>query len=79
MNGALQRVGARILADGHILLEAYPGLAKTVIARSFAQSMICRDWNPGVDGSIPPLRTAVLTPATGVLYQRAPKLPHRGP
>jgi hypothetical protein len=28
-----------ILADGHVLLEDYPGLAKTLIARSFAQSM----------------------------------------
>ncbi len=27
-----------ILADGHVLLEDYPGLAKTLIARSFAQA-----------------------------------------
>ena len=26
-----------ILADGHVLIEDYPGLAKTLIARSFAQ------------------------------------------
>ena len=26
-----------ILADGHVLLEDYPGLAKTLVARSFAQ------------------------------------------
>jgi MoxR-like ATPase len=29
-----------ILADGHVLLEDYPGLAKTLAARSFAQ--VCR-------------------------------------
>ncbi len=28
---------ARLLADGHVLLDDYPGLAKTLIARSFAQ------------------------------------------
>ena len=28
-----------ILADGHILLEDYPGLAKTLIARSFSQAI----------------------------------------
>ena len=27
-----------ILGDGHVLLEDYPGLAKTLIARSFAQA-----------------------------------------
>src|SRR5213593_1943399 len=26
-----------LLADGHVLIEDYPGLAKTLIARSFAQ------------------------------------------
>ena len=26
-----------LLADGHVLLEDYPGLAKTLAARSFAQ------------------------------------------
>src|SRR4029079_8469 len=26
-----------LLADGHVLLEDYPGLAKTLMARSFAQ------------------------------------------
>jgi MoxR-like ATPase len=26
-----------LLADGHVLIEDVPGLAKTVIARSFAQ------------------------------------------
>jgi MoxR-like ATPase len=29
---------AGLLADGHVLLEDYPGLAKTLIARSFAQT-----------------------------------------
>lgn len=28
-----------MLADGHVLLEDFPGLAKTLIARSFAQAM----------------------------------------
>jgi MoxR-like ATPase len=31
-----------ILADGHVLIEDYPGLAKTLIARSFAQVMSMR-------------------------------------
>jgi MoxR-like ATPase len=34
---ALELVLLGILADGHILLEDFPGLAKTLIARSFAQ------------------------------------------
>ena len=35
---ALQLVLLGLLADGHVLLEDYPGLAKTLIARSFAQA-----------------------------------------
>src|SRR6476619_3606814 len=35
---ALQLVLLGILGDGHVLLEDYPGLAKTLIARSFAQA-----------------------------------------
>ena len=35
----LELILCGILADGHILLEDYPGLAKTLIASSFAQSM----------------------------------------
>jgi MoxR-like ATPase len=35
--GALELVLIGFLADGHVLLEDYPGLAKTLIARSFAQ------------------------------------------
>jgi MoxR-like ATPase len=35
----LELILSGLLADGHILLEDYPGLAKTLIARSFAQSM----------------------------------------
>ena len=31
-----------LLADGHILLEDYPGLAKTLAARSFAQTLSMR-------------------------------------
>jgi MoxR-like ATPase len=34
---ALELVLMGILADGHVLLEDYPGLAKTLAARSFAQ------------------------------------------
>ena len=33
----LERILAGILANGHVLIEDYPGLAKTLIARSFAQ------------------------------------------
>ncbi|MEE9556549.1 MAG: MoxR family ATPase [Candidatus Adiutricales bacterium] len=32
----LQKIMAAVLAGGHILLEDYPGLAKTLIAKSFA-------------------------------------------
>lgn len=32
----LRRIMAAILAGGHVLLEDYPGLAKTMIAKSFA-------------------------------------------
>jgi MoxR-like ATPase len=34
---ALEMVLLGLLADGHVLIEDYPGLAKTVIARSFAE------------------------------------------
>ena len=34
---ALELVLIGMLADGHVLLEDYPGLAKTLIARAFAQ------------------------------------------
>src|ERR671917_649198 len=34
---ALELVLLGLLADGHVLLEDYPGLAKTLAARSFAQ------------------------------------------
>jgi MoxR-like ATPase len=34
---ALELVLLGLLADGHVLIEDYPGLAKTVIARSFAK------------------------------------------
>jgi len=36
--GALELVLLALLSDGHVLLEDYPGLAKTLIARSFAQA-----------------------------------------
>src|SRR4051794_2577543 len=34
---ALELVLLGLLADGHVLIEDYPRLAKTLIARSFAQ------------------------------------------
>jgi MoxR-like ATPase len=38
----LELVLAGFLADGHVLLEDYPGLAKTLAARSFAQVLSMR-------------------------------------
>ncbi|MFN2471559.1 MAG: AAA family ATPase [Gaiellaceae bacterium] len=35
---ALELVLLALLADGHVLIEDYPGLAKTLIARSFAET-----------------------------------------
>jgi MoxR-like ATPase len=37
--GALLQVLAAVLAKGHVLLEDYPGLGKTLAARSFAQAL----------------------------------------
>jgi MoxR-like ATPase len=36
--GALELILLALLSDGHVLVEDYPGLAKTLIARSFAQA-----------------------------------------
>src|SRR6185437_5313900 len=36
--GVLELVLTGMIADGHVLLEDFPGLAKTLIARSFAQT-----------------------------------------
>ena len=36
---AIELVLLGILADGHVLIEDFPGLAKTLIARSFARTM----------------------------------------
>jgi MoxR-like ATPase len=36
---ALELLMLGLLADGHVLLEDYPGLAKTLMARSFAQAL----------------------------------------
>jgi MoxR-like ATPase len=36
--GPLELILLALLSDGHVLLEDYPGLAKTLIARSFAQA-----------------------------------------
>src|SRR5215218_5861113 len=38
-SGALRLVLAGILAKGHVLLEDFPGLGKTLAARSFAQAL----------------------------------------
>jgi MoxR-like ATPase len=35
---ALELVLIGLLADGHVLIEDYPGLAKTLAARSFASA-----------------------------------------
>jgi MoxR-like ATPase len=35
---ALELIVAAVMSDGHVLLEDYPGLAKTLIARSLAQA-----------------------------------------
>jgi MoxR-like ATPase len=35
----LQRIAAAALAGGHVLLEDYPGLAKTLIAKTFATAL----------------------------------------
>lgn len=35
----LAQIMAAVLADGHVLLEDYPGLAKTLIAKSFALAL----------------------------------------
>jgi len=37
----LEKVMLAILANSHVLFEDYPGLAKTLLARSFAMSMGC--------------------------------------
>ncbi len=36
---ALEKIMAAVLAGGHVLLEDYPGLGKTLIARSFAAAL----------------------------------------
>jgi MoxR-like ATPase len=40
--GALELVLLALLSDGHVLLEDFPGLAKTLLARSFAQATSLR-------------------------------------
>ncbi len=39
---ALELVLLGILSDGHVLVEDYPGLAKTLLARSFARALAIR-------------------------------------
>jgi MoxR-like ATPase len=41
-DGVLRQILAGLLANGHILLEDYPGLAKTLIARLFCQAFDLR-------------------------------------
>jgi len=38
-SGLLKKIMAAVLAEGHILLEDYPGLAKTLIAKCFATAL----------------------------------------
>ncbi len=40
-DAVLEKVMLAVLADSHILFEDYPGLAKTLLARSFAMSTGC--------------------------------------
>ena len=40
--GPLELILLALLSDGHVLLEDFPGLAKTLIARSFAQATSLR-------------------------------------
>ncbi len=40
-DAVLERVMLAVLANSHILFEDYPGLAKTLLARSFSMSMGC--------------------------------------
>jgi MoxR-like ATPase len=40
-DAVLERVMLAVLANSHVLFEDYPGLAKTLLARSFAMSMGC--------------------------------------
>jgi MoxR-like ATPase len=40
--GPLELILLALLSDGHVLLEDYPGLAKTLIARSFAEATSLR-------------------------------------
>ena len=40
-DSVLEKVMLAVLANSHILFEDYPGLAKTLLARSFAMSMGC--------------------------------------
>src|SRR3989441_6234847 len=37
----LEKVLLAILCDGHVLIEDYPGLAKTLMAKSFAAALGC--------------------------------------
>ncbi|MCI4354400.1 MAG: AAA family ATPase, partial [Thermoplasmata archaeon] len=38
-DAALDQIATGLVADGHLLLEDLPGLGKTLMAKSFAQSL----------------------------------------
>ena len=52
--GVLELVLCALLADGHVLVEDYPGLGKTLIARSFATVVSARFTR------VSPLRSTLL-------------------
>ena len=49
---ALELLMLGVLADGHVLIEDYPGLAKTLMARSLAQ-VTSLDFSRGFGGGYP--------------------------
>ncbi|MFO7916951.1 MAG: MoxR family ATPase [Anaerolineae bacterium] len=65
----LEKIVAAVLAGGHVLLEDYPGLAKTLIAKSFATAL-------GLDFKriqfTPDLLPGDIT--GGYVYERAPDM-----
>ena len=65
-----------LLADGHVLIEDYPGLAKTLMARSFAQVTDLQFTRVQFTPDLMPMDVTgspVLTPATAELsFQPGP-------
>ena len=79
----LEMVLMGILADGHVLLEDYPGLAKTLVARSFAQVLAiglrARPVHARPDAvrrdrlvDLPPVRRDVRVPARAGVHEPPP-------